>query len=80
ASDLREARSDSDGGVATPMLFPMYVVPLEVFMQMTAARPHQQMLDEGDLFMFERGMGKAIFVSHQWLGSTSPDPDFSQLQ
>ncbi|CAE8595481.1 unnamed protein product [Polarella glacialis] len=25
-------------------------------------------------------MGKAIFVSHQWLGSTSPDPDFSQLQ
>ncbi|CAE8583065.1 unnamed protein product [Polarella glacialis] len=61
-------------------MFPMYVVSLAVFMQMTKVRAHQLLLDEGKLVTFVRSMGRAIFVSHQWVGSTSPDPDFSQLQ
>ncbi|CAE8744064.1 unnamed protein product, partial [Polarella glacialis] len=80
AAYLNEALYKFGGGIATPMLFPMYVVPLDVFMQMKTTRAHQQMLDEGTLVMFENDMGKAIFVSHQWVGSTAPDPDFSQLQ
>ncbi|CAE8692616.1 unnamed protein product [Polarella glacialis] len=80
AAYLNEALYKFGGGIATPMLFPMYVVPLDIFLQMKTTRAHQQMLHEGKLVMFENDMGKAIFVSHQWVGSTAPDPDFSQLQ
>ena len=60
--------------------FPMWTVPMETLMQMTTVRPHQELLQEGALVRYHSDLGQAIFVSHQWLSSTHPDPDCKQLK
>ena len=35
--------------------------------------------ETGSLCQFDDSMGRAIFVSHQWLGIQHPDPSFKQL-
>ena len=30
--------------------------------------------------IFERKLGRAAFVSHQWIGGAHPDPEFKQMQ
>lgn len=61
------------------MTFPMYVVPLDAFMKMTSVRAHQDLLKDGTLVVFTPDKGKVLFVSHQWVGETCPDPKFEQL-
>eukprot|EP00435_Cladocopium_sp_Y103_P062433 s805_g24.t1 len=61
-------------------MFLMYTVPLEAFLQMTEVQAHEQLKGQGVLRVFKESMGKAIFVSHQWLGSEHPDPHCEQLQ
>ena len=63
-----------------PQFFPMWTVPLETLMSMTTIRPHQELLTEGALVKYHSDLGQAIFVSHQWLSSTHPDPDCKQLK
>eukprot|EP00418_Pyrodinium_bahamense_P053395 CAMPEP_0179167726 /NCGR_PEP_ID=MMETSP0796-20121207/82480_1 /TAXON_ID=73915 /ORGANISM="Pyrodinium bahamense, Strain pbaha01" /LENGTH=87 /DNA_ID=CAMNT_0020870449 /DNA_START=173 /DNA_END=433 /DNA_ORIENTATION=- len=46
---------------------------------MTSARAQQQLQKDGTLVVFTPGRGKVLFISHQWVGSMSPDPDFQQL-
>ena len=29
--------------------------------------------------VFEKKLGKAAFVSHQWVGQGHPDPEFKQM-
>ncbi|CAE7667124.1 Ankrd17, partial [Symbiodinium sp. CCMP2456] len=41
---------------------------------------HEDLADAGVLSEFDESLGKAIFVSHQWLSDTHPDPDFQQLK
>eukprot|EP00438_Fugacium_kawagutii_P024610 Skav227269 [mRNA] locus=scaffold3803:33616:34630:- [translate_table: standard] len=48
--------------------YPMYVVPLEA------------LLRDGVLVRFNETLGKAMFVSHQWLSNTHPDPQGKQLK
>lgn len=60
--------------------FPMYVVPLQTFMHMTAVQPFEVLMQKEALVRYEPHMGDAIFVSHQWAGQNHPDPDFRQLR
>ena len=58
----------------------MYTVPADAFLQMTEVKMHEELADAGVLPEFDESMGRAMFVSHQWLSDTHPDPDFQQLQ
>ena len=58
----------------------MYTVPMEKLLQMTRVRSHEDLLEDGELMEFREGLGRAMFVSHQWLGNKHPDPDGLQLK
>ena len=60
--------------------FPMYVVRVRDLLKMKELRPHQQLLAANMLVEFVEGMGKVLFLSHQWLSFKLPDPDFEQLR
>ncbi|CAE7739386.1 unnamed protein product [Symbiodinium sp. CCMP2592] len=60
--------------------FPMYALPAEVFLQMSEMQPHEDLLFDGVLVEFDRSAGKAMFVSHQWVGRKHPDPEFRQAR
>ena len=36
--------------------------------------------EKGFLYPFEASIGRAMFVSHQWLSPENPDPTFEQLE
>jgi len=61
-------------------LFAMYVVPVETLFEMTEVVPHETLLLEEKLVEFDEALGNAMFISHQWAGDTSPDPDFQQFK
>lgn len=63
-----------------PMLFPMYTVPLDAALRMTTLKPHEELLAAGELSLFDDGLGKALFVSHQWVSQSYPDPEFKQFR
>ena len=65
---------------ALPLLFPMYTVPLFELLKMTKVRPHEELKPEGVLRVFERSMGNAAFVSHQWISVEHPDPEGKQMR
>ena len=61
--------------------YPMYVLPVEAFMQMTEWRPHQELLKEGVIMEWKPSMrGRTFFVSHQWTSFDHPDPTNDQLE
>ncbi|CAK9056284.1 unnamed protein product [Durusdinium trenchii] len=62
------------------LLFPMYTVPLEALMQMSQVVPHEELKEKGILVEFDPSMGHAAFVSHQWVDSQHPDPEFKQMR
>ena len=59
--------------------FPMFTVLLQTLLSMTEIRSHEELFDRGELYNFIAGMGKAIFVSHQWASFSHPDPAAKQL-
>ncbi|OLP87173.1 Ankyrin repeat domain-containing protein 17 [Symbiodinium microadriaticum] len=65
---------------AIPMLFPMYTVPLEELLRMEEVRPHEHLKARGLVVQFDASMGRAAFVSHQWVGGDHPDPQRKQLK
>eukprot|EP00438_Fugacium_kawagutii_P024121 Skav222757 [mRNA] locus=scaffold600:111323:113131:+ [translate_table: standard] len=67
--------SDGDG-----KKFPMFTMPLGNFLQMTKLQKHEELIDSGALCQFEENMGRAMFVSHQWICRYHPDPSFRQLE
>ncbi|CAE7255891.1 unnamed protein product, partial [Symbiodinium sp. CCMP2456] len=62
------------------MVFPMYTVAAETVLEMTKMRPHEELKADGLLTQFDKSMGRATFVSHQWVGRHHPDPDFKQFK
>ncbi|CAE7530956.1 unnamed protein product [Symbiodinium natans] len=78
ASSLHRHGTPSPSISGTP--FVMYTVPAEAFLEMTEVKMHEELADAGVLTEFDESLGKAMFVSHQWLSDTHPDPDFQQLQ
>lgn len=65
---------------AIPMTFPNYTVPLKVLLSMEKMRPHEELMEEDLLVEFDSSMGKAAFISHQWISATNPDPEFAQMK
>ena len=57
----------------------MYTVPAKAILSMTTLEPHEALKLQGLLVEFDKTMGKALFVSHQWVGRRHPDPDFIQF-
>ena len=57
----------------------MFTVFVETLLQMSLLLRHESLLQEGKLHRFESRMGKAMFVSHQWLSAGHPDPRGEQL-
>ncbi|CAJ1333777.1 unnamed protein product [Effrenium voratum] len=57
------------------MLYPMYVLKVSDFLQMAPGSPpaHGALKEKGLLKIWEPGLF-VIFVSHQWLGISHPDP------
>ncbi|CAE7216337.1 ANKRD44 [Symbiodinium natans] len=74
------SRSLPDDPDVSPMLCPMYTVTVDVLLKMTSAEPHEDLKARGDLVVFSDEMGRAVFVSHQWLSKNHPDPDFKQTR
>ena len=60
--------------------FVMYTVPADAFLQMTEVKMHEELVDAGVVKEFDERVGKAMFVSHQWLSDAHPDPHFQQLR
>ena len=74
--EAQEAAVQADFSLA----FPMYTVSLEMLMQMEEVLPHEELKAKNVLVEFEERMGKAAFVSHQWVDAAHPDPEGKQLR
>ena len=74
---ITEALEEASG--ACEMKFPMYTVAWEDVKQMEQVLPHEDLKEQGMLVDFDKKMGRAAFVSHQWLSAEHPDPDFQQM-
>lgn len=77
-SSLTESRLEE--AEALPMFFPMYTVPVLYLLQMVQIKPHEKLKDEGALTVFDKSMGRAAFVSHQWISLENPDPEGKQFR
>ena len=60
-------------------VFPMVTVPAKTFIEMTSVQPYEELMEAESVCIFEESMGKAMFVSHQWVASEHPDPDLQQF-
>ena len=53
-------------------------VLLKEVLQMAVLMSFEQMRESNSLTVFDEKLGKAIFVSHQWVGNSHPDPNHAQ--
>eukprot|EP00439_Symbiodinium_sp_Y106_P046898 s3326_g6.t1 len=75
--------SDSTPALVESLAYPMYTLPMDTLLRMTAVRPHEdrvltELLNQGSLVEFEEVLGRAMFISHQWLANEHPDPEAQQ--
>eukprot|EP00913_Durusdinium_trenchii_P014791 g13872.t2 len=61
-----------------PIQPPWRPAPKEKLLQMSQIQPHEELLAAGALTIYEERLGRAAFVSHQWVGKGHPDPEFKQ--
>ena len=60
---------------ATAEYYPMYMLPFTALLSMDKLRPHQEIKAQLRVYDHATMEGKVIFVSHQWLGWSEPDPN-----
>ena len=65
---------------ATAEYYPMYMLPIAALLSMDKLRPHQEIKAQLRVYDHASMEGKVIFVSHQWLGWSEPDPNNAQLE
>mmetsp|Transcript_7948 Transcript_7948/g.20050 ORF Transcript_7948/g.20050 Transcript_7948/m.20050 type:complete len:853 (-) Transcript_7948:215-2773(-) len=59
----------------TTLDYPMWVLPIPTLLSLPALMPHQSLLRQDLLVPWSPEMqGRVIFVSHEWLGHSHPDP------
>ena len=58
----------------------IFIRAKEELLKMTEIQPHEVLKAKGVVVEFEQTMGKAAFVSHQWVGHHHPDPEFKQMR
>ena len=80
SEDLDGSQSSQSKSSASECYFPMYTLPSEKLLEMSELKPHEELLSEGSLEIFNKKLGRAAFVSHQWVGGSHPDPEFKQMQ
>ncbi|CAE7515303.1 R11A8.7 [Symbiodinium natans] len=56
----------------------MYTLPMDELLRMTQVRPHEELMGNGSLVEFDEALGRAMFISHQWLANDHPDPEAKQ--
>eukprot|EP00438_Fugacium_kawagutii_P032385 Skav234888 [mRNA] locus=scaffold840:558679:568666:- [translate_table: standard] len=78
ASTLQQHKLDEQ--VSPQETFPMFTMGVSIFLEMTKIQPHEELLAAGKLSVFDESMGRAAFVSHQWIGDGHPDPEFKQMK
>lgn len=66
SKSLREAQADEN---PQPQ-YPMFTLPLEEVFHMKELRNHQELREAGLLIKYEQPLGKAMFVSHQWVSGS----------
>ncbi|OLP93439.1 hypothetical protein AK812_SmicGene24659 [Symbiodinium microadriaticum] len=54
-------------------------VRIDVLLQMAVVRAHEELLAEGHLTAYQENLGRAMFVSHEWMSADHPDPKGEQL-
>jgi len=62
------------------MHFPMHTVSVDTLLQMTEMAPYEELKATDRLVKFCRSLGKAMFISHQWIEFQHPDPELKQLK
>lgn len=81
ARSMRTTQLDDDDNFdVIPKNFPMYTVPLGTLLDMTQIEPHEDLKARAALVEFQRNMGRAAFVSHQWVTTDHPDPECKQMR
>lgn len=58
----------------------MYTVSAKILLEMREVRAHEQLKLDGVLTEYEQSLGRAMFVSHQWLSDHHPDPCAEQFK
>ena len=58
----------------------MMVMPLQMLLGMSRMQTHEELMARRALVEFVETMGKAMFVSHQWVAAHHPDPASEQLR
>ena len=68
-------------GCASPQLYPMYLISVVSLLELEKLLPHQDLLRAGKLVEYTPAhAGHVLFVSHQWLGFSEPDPHGTKLR
>lgn len=80
ARSMKARDQEGGGGDVIPMHFPMYTVSLGALLEMIKVEPHEVLKAKNLLVDFQGTMGKAAFVSHQWVTNDHPDPEFKQMR
>eukprot|EP00435_Cladocopium_sp_Y103_P066699 s393_g29.t1 len=62
-----------------PKEFPMYVISTDDFLDLSEMRPHQELLTERIVQVYQPNLDPVTFVSHEWSGLQHPDPKKKQL-
>eukprot|EP00397_Hematodinium_sp_SG-2012_P012325 GEMP01012493.1.p1 GENE.GEMP01012493.1~~GEMP01012493.1.p1 ORF type:complete len:670 (+),score=130.74 GEMP01012493.1:646-2655(+) len=63
------------------MEYPMWIVKLSDALTFTTLEPHQVLKRKGLLSKYSKDHPEpVIFISHQWLAATHPDPQFEQFR
>ena len=68
------------GPEVTLVVFPMYTVAVDVVLKMTKVEAHEVLKARNELVIFHDQLGKAAFVSHQWVAVQHPDPECRQMR
>ncbi|CAE7595601.1 ANK2 [Symbiodinium sp. CCMP2456] len=78
-SFARMTSPDDDAEKDPTLALQMYTVPLLTLLEMREALPHETLKAQGRLRIFSRRLGKAVYVSHEWVSKQHPDPKFEKL-
>jgi len=79
-SFARTSSPEDDAEHDPALALQMYTVSLRTLLEMHEALPHETLKAKGLLRIFSRRLGKAAYISHEWVSKQHPDPKFEQLK
>ncbi|CAE7465793.1 ANKRD17, partial [Symbiodinium sp. CCMP2456] len=79
-ADQQEVEDRGAGNIAEPIQEGLPEPPAVNKLEMREALPHETLKARGLLRIFSRRLGKAAYISHEWVSKQHPDPKFEQLK